>query len=148
MSNAKKRNHRLEPFNILIGDWKTEGRHPAFPGLVVNGKTSFQWLEGGAFVIMHSHVDHKDFPDGIAVFGSDDSSEEFVMNYFDERNVSRRYTCTLKDNVWTWWRDDKEFSQRFTCKIQDDGRKIVSKGEMCRKGGTWEQDLELTYTRK
>src|SRR5690348_773072 len=96
---------------------------------------------------MQLPVEYKRLPDGIAIFSSDDFFEEFAMNYFDERNVSRRYTCTLKNNVWTWWRDDKEFSQRFTCEIQDDGKKIISKGEMSRKGGSWEQDLELTYTR-
>jgi len=147
MSKARKKNHCLQAFNILIGEWKTTGSHPAIPNVVLNGKTSFEWLEGGAFVIMHSHIDHKDFPDGIAIFGSDDSEDEYVMNYFDERNVSRRYLCSLKNNVWKWWRNDSEFSQRCTCEIQDNGNKIVSKGEMSRNGGPWEGDLGLVYTR-
>lgn len=147
MSKAQIRNHRLEPFTALIGEWKTAGSHPAFPGVVLHGKTSFEWIEGGAFVIMRSHIDHKDFPDGLAIFGSDGSEEEFTMSYFDERNVSRKFTSTLKDNVWKWWRDDKEFSQRYTCQIHDNGNKITAKGEMSRNGKAWEKDLELTYTK-
>jgi hypothetical protein len=147
MSKAQQKNHHLEPFNILIGKWKCIGSHPAMPGVVVKGEASFEWLEGGAFVIMRSHIDHKDFPDGVAIFGSDDSNEEFVMNYFDERNVSRKYLSTIKNSVWKWWRDDKEFSQRCTCDIQENGNKIVAKGEMSRKGHGWEKDLELTYTK-
>jgi hypothetical protein len=147
MSKAQIRNRRLEAFSILIGEWKSVGSHPAFPGLVLNGRTSFEWLEGGAFVIMHASIDHKDFPEGIAIFSSDDSEEEFVMAYFDERNISRRYSASIRNNVWKWWRDDAEFAQRYTCEIQDNGNKIVAKGEMSRRGGAWERDLELTYTK-
>src|SRR4051812_1595316 len=105
MSKAQIKNHCLEPFNVLIGEWKSIGKHPAMPGVELHGKATFEWLEGGAFVIMRTHVDHKDFPDGIAIFGSDDSEEQFRMNYFDERNVSRQYTSTLNNTVWKWWRN-------------------------------------------
>lgn len=117
------------------------------PGKVLHGHTSFKWLEGGAFMIMHSSIEEEEFPAGIAIFGSDDLAEEYTMAYFDEREVSRKYISTLKDNVWKWWRNDPEFSQRFTCTITDDGNTIVSKGEMSRNGIPWEKDLELTYTR-
>lgn len=145
MSKAQIMNRKLEAFKVLIGEWKTAGSHPGLPGVVLSGRTSFEWLEGGAFVIMHSHIDHKDVPDGIAIFGSDDSLEDLTMIYFDERNISRKCGSSLKNNVWKWWRIDNEFSQRYTCEIQDDGKKIVAKGEMSRKGGAWEKDLELTY---
>jgi hypothetical protein len=148
MSKAAKQNPSLQSLSILIGEWKTIGHHPFFPGITLTGKTSFEWIENGAFIKMNSHIDHKDFPDGLAIFSSDDSTEEFTMLYFDERNVSRKYICTLKNNVWIWWRNDKEFSQRFTCEIKDDGNTIVSQGEMCRAGKQWEKDLELIYTRQ
>jgi hypothetical protein len=147
MSKASKKNEALEPLHILTGEWKTVGKHPMFPDVSLNGKTSFEWIENGAFLMMKSHIDHEKFPDGIAVFGSDDSSKEYTMLYFDERGVSRQYTSTLKNNVWKWWRDNKEFSQRFTCEIKDNGNTIVSKGEMSRDGKSWEKDLELIYTR-
>jgi hypothetical protein len=148
VSKALKPNPSLAPFSILIGEWETQGTHPLLPGKVLHGHVSFKWIEGGAFMIMHSSINQKEFPDGIAIFGSDDSSEELSMLYFDERNVSRKYICTLKDNVWKWWRDDPEFSQKFTCAITDNGNRIIGKGEMSRSGGPWEKDLELTYTRK
>jgi hypothetical protein len=146
-SEAAKPNPALEPLSILIGEWKTVGKHPFMPGKVLHGHTSFKWLEGGAFMIMYSSIKAEGFPPGIAIFGSDDSSEEYSMIYFDTREVSRKYLSTLKGNVWTWWRDDPKFSQRFTCTITDDGNTIVSKGEMSKDGKAWEKDLELTYTR-
>jgi hypothetical protein len=32
--------------------------------------------------------------------------------------------------------------------VADDGRTMVSQGEMSRNGGAWEPDLELTYSRR
>ena len=146
-SAAAKPNPALNPLSILIGEWDALGKHPYFPGTVLRGKASFKWLEGGAFIIMRASIAHEQFPAGIAIFGSDGSSEEYDMIYFDEREVSRKYTATLKNNVFNWWRNDADFSQRFTCIISQDGNSIVSKGEMSKDGKAWEEDLELTYTR-
>jgi len=67
-NKALKQNPELKPFDILVGEWKTEGKHPVFPGTILHGHVSFKWIEGGAFLIMHSHIDHEKFPDGIAIF--------------------------------------------------------------------------------
>ena len=147
VSGAMKSNPKLSPLNVLIGEWKLTGKHPLVPGVVLHGHTSFKWIEGGAFMMMRQAIRHEEFPAGIALFGSDDSSEEYAMIYFDEREVSRQYRSILKDNAWKWWRDDTEFSQRFTGTISDDGDTIVLKGELSEKGGEWKKDLELTYTR-
>jgi hypothetical protein len=144
---AVKPNPALEPLSILIGEWTTTGKHPLLPNITVHGHTSFNWLENGAFMIMHTSIEEKEFPAGIAIFGSDDSIENFSMLYYDERGVSRLYSSTLENNTWKWWRNNSEFAQRFTCEIIDDGNTIVSIGEMSRTGGAWEKDLELRYTR-
>lgn len=146
-SAAAKSNPALEPLRILIGEWSTTGTHPLLPGVQLNGHTSFNWLEGGAFLIMHSEIFHQEFPAGIAIFGSDDSDDFFSMQYFDERGVSRKYTATVKDTTWTWWRNDPEFSQRFTGAFSNDGITIIGKGEMSKNGAAWEGDLDLIYTR-
>jgi hypothetical protein len=141
-------NPSLEAFGVLVGTWNTEGTHPLAPGVTVHGQSSFEWLEGGAFLIMRSEiVDDPRFPAGMAVFGHDDAQEGCTMVYFDQRGVSRIIQTTLKDNVWKTWRDAPGFSQRFTGTISDDGNTIVGVGELSRDGVTWEGDLSLTYTR-
>ena len=147
MSKAAKKNPSLEAYSALIGKWKTVGTHPLLPNITLNGETTFEWLEKGAFVIMRNHISHRDFPDGIAIIGSDDSDKEHSMIYFDERKVSRKYVSTIKGNVWKYWRKDKKFSQRFRCEIKDAGRTIISSGEMSRNGKSWEKDLQLVYSR-
>jgi len=144
---AAIQNPLLKPFSRLIGEWDTIGTHPYLSGVVLHGHTSFNWIEGGAFLVMHSENKEEKIPSGVALFGSDDATGEFFMLYFDERKVSRKYEVSIQDNVFKWWRNDPEFSQRFTWELTDNGNTIIGKGEMCRDGTTWEKDLELTYKR-
>jgi hypothetical protein len=144
---AAKPNAALDPFRVLVGAWDTVGTHPLVPGTTFHGRTTFEWLEGGAFLIMRSQIDEPGIPSGIAIFGTDDTTGECSMLYFDERGVSRRYEARLRDGAWEWWRNTPEFAQRFTGTIAADGRTIVGRGEMSRDGGGWEPDLQLTYTR-
>src|SRR6266702_3358208 len=140
-------NPALKAFGVLVGAWNTVGTHPLVPGTTFHGHTSFEWIEGGAFLLMHSEIDEPGIPSGVAIFGSDDSADVFFMLYFDERGVSRKYEVTLRNNTWRWWRNAPGFSQRFTGTFADNGRSIVGKGELSKGGSTWERDLELTYTR-
>jgi hypothetical protein len=83
----------------------------------------------------------------VAVFGSDDVIKTYFMLYFDERGVSRKYDVTIADDLLTWRRDESSLSQRTTIAIEDEGNKMVGKGEMSRDGAAWEDDLSLTYLR-
>lgn len=146
-NEASKPNPRLQPLSPLIGQWRTIGTHPYVPGTIFHGYASFEWLEGGAFLMMRSEIDEPEIPTGMAIIGSDDSEEQFSMLYFDERGVSRKYVVTMADNVWKWSRNAPGFSQRFTATIVEDGRKMIGKGELSKDGVSWEKDLDLTYTR-
>ena len=146
-NEAAKPNAALQPLSVLIGTWNTVGTHPLVPGTTFHGRTSFEWIEGGAFLIMHSEIDEPQIPSGIAIFGTDDTTGECSMLYFDERGVSRRYEVSIKGNVWRWWRNAPGFSQRFVGTIAADGRTIDGRGELSRDGTKWEGDLQLIYTR-
>ena len=140
-------NPALEPFSVLIGEWKTTGSHPKLPGVVISGHTSFNWLEGGAFIKMYSRMDEEKIPDGIAIFGSDNTKGEFFMLYFDERKISRKCDVVFHDNVLKWSRSAPEFSQRYSFTFTDNNNSIISIGEISENGTSWEKDLSLTYTR-
>lgn len=146
-NEAAKSNPALQPLSPLVGTWNTIGTHPLIPGKTFHGRTSFAWLEGGAFLVMHSQIDEPEIPSGIAIFGTDDTTGECSMLYFDERGVSRRYEVSVQGNVWKWWRNAPGFSQRMTGTIAADGRSMIVRGEMSRNDAPWEPDLELRYTR-
>jgi hypothetical protein len=147
-NEAAKPNPRLQLLNVLVGTWTTTGTHSLLPGKVFHGRTTFTWIEGGAFLAMHSQIDEPEIPSGIAIFGTDDTTGECSMLYFDERDVSRRYETRVEGAEWRWWRNASDFSQRFVGTISVDGRTIVSRGEYSRNGGPWESDLALTYRRE
>lgn len=140
-------NPALKPLSVLVGTWKTTGTHPYLPNKTLHGRTSFEWIEDGAFLLMRSEITEPEIPSGIAIFGSDNVTGEYFMLYFDERGVSRKYDVSFKKNVMKWWRNSAKFSQRMTLMLTDGGKTITSKGEMSKNGSTWEPDLELKYTR-
>lgn len=139
-------NPALQPLSVLVGEWTTVSTHPALPG-TLHGSTTFKWIEGGAFLIMHSEVTEPGVPSGIAIFGSDDNAETFFMLYFDERSVSRKYQVTLQDHTLKIWRDAPEFPQRFTGTIATNGATISGFWEVIQDGSDWKRDLEITYAR-
>ena len=141
-------NPRLQALAVLVGEWATVGTHPMLPGKTFHGHASFTWLESGAFLLFHSHIDEPEIPNGVAILGTDDSNPDAgAMLYFDVRNVSREYRWTISSNLWTWSRDELGFSQRMVLTIANDGARIEAKGQMSRNGKSWEPDLQLTYTR-
>ena len=141
-------NPRLQALAVLVGEWATVGTHPMLPGKTFHGHASFTWLESGAFLLFHSHIDEPEIPNGVAILGTDDSNPDAgALLYFDVRNVSREYRWTISSNVWTWSRDELGFSQRMVLTIANDGLRIEAKGLMLRNGKSWEPDLQLTYAR-
>lgn len=147
-NKAEIPNAALAPLAALVGEWTTQGTHPHIPGKTLHGRCTFEWIFGGAFLLWRSEiVDDERFPNGIGVFGSDDEDGHFFLLYFDERNVSRKYDVAIRNNRLHLGRNTSGFSQRMALTIADDGNKIDSRGEMSRDGGSWEPDLQLTYTR-
>ena len=140
-------NPKLKPFSALVGEWLTIGTHPLMPGTILHGHVSFEWIEDGAFLLMHSEVEEEGIPSSITVFGCDDSSEVVSMLYFDERGVSRIYQTTLNGNIWKFWRNAPGFSQRATGTFADDHNTIKVIGELSKDNLNWAGDLSQTYTR-
>ncbi len=140
-------NPALKAFDILIGEWKTIGTHPALPHTTLHGHASFKWIEGGAFLLWYSSVDQAGFPAGVAIFGSDDALNAYFMLYFDERKVSRMQEVSFKNNVLKWWRNAPGHSQRYTWTFEEDGNSFVSRGELSKDGVSWEKDLDQTFVR-
>jgi hypothetical protein len=139
------RDPRLEPFEALIGTWATEAKHRLMDE-VVQGSTSYEWLEGGHFIVQRSHSDHELFPDGISVIGAPEDGEGLVMEYFDSRGVRRTYGVSLEDGVLRIWREQPGFDQRFRATLAPDAFDGVF--ELAETPGEWLQDMRVTYRRR
>lgn len=99
-------------------------------------------------MLMRSQTDHEDFPDGIAVFASDNVLGGITMCWFDERGVSRRCAVSVGEKMVHWHHDDPAFMQRLTITSEGDGCRMISKGEMARDGGEWTADLSQIFIRQ
>jgi hypothetical protein len=153
---------QLKLLNRLVGKWTTEATHPAVPGTIVHGTTTFEWLDGERFLICRSDTDHPQFPGAISIIG--DMSEDRIpggekmaatnneaslrMHYFDTRGVFRENETSIDASAWQWRRDAPGFSQQFTGTFADGGDTIVGKSMLRRDDVHWADDLQITYRRQ
>ena len=129
---------------MLVGEWVTE---VDFQGTLVRGRTTFEWLEGGGYLIERSVMEDQRFPRGVMVIGPTVDGSRVVQHYFDSRGVARIYETTLEEGVWRLWRDDPDdFSQRFVGRLSADGTRIDGVLERT-EDGAWRHDFDLTYTK-
>ena len=148
--SLSKINPLLERLGVLAGEWDVEISSMSFqpdPSAVAHGRSSFEWLEGGAFMIERSEPSNPDFPRGMVIMGPDDAAGTYCALHFDSRGVSRIYQMSLGDGTWKKWRDFPGFSQRFIGVFSEDGKTIHARWEKSSDGSKWEHDFDLTYTR-
>jgi hypothetical protein len=138
------RDAALEPFDALVGTWDTQATHPAVDA-DVPGTVTFEWLEGGHFLIMRSRTEHELFPDGISVIGAPEDGERLVLEYFDSRGVRRTYGISIEDGVLRIWRDAPGFDQRFSAELDRDA--FAGQWQLATTPGDWQDDLRMTYRR-
>src|SRR5581483_9466391 len=127
---ARPPNPALEPLAPLIGRWRTTGTHPLVPGTTFHGRTSFEWHEHGAFLLMRSEIDEPEIPSAVAILGSDDAAGTFTMIYFDERDISRHYSVEVTDGGLSWHRNEAGFAQRMVLTIGANGDRLDARGTM------------------
>jgi hypothetical protein len=141
-------NPALDRLDALVGGWALEAGPPGGDPWPGEARVSFEWLEGGRFLIQRWSVDLPEAPDGIAIIGPGEEPDTFRQHYFDSRGVERVYEMTLADGVWKLWRDSPEFPQRFEGRFSDDGETIEGRWEKAEDGSTWEIDFDFTYRKE
>jgi hypothetical protein len=151
-SDRAAHNAAIERLHPFIGEWSVEASFPFAPPTAIAGRTVFEGILGGQFLVERSEVAHPDAPDSFAIIGFDPDREAYTQHYFDSRGVARVYAMTFGDGVWILLRDSPDFSpldfsQRFTGTFSADGSTIDGRWETSSDGSTWEHDFALTYTK-
>ncbi len=138
------RDPTLEPFDALIGTWATQATHPLVDE-IVPGTVTFEWLEGGRFLVQRSHNNHELFPDAICVIGAPEAADGLVMEYFDSRGVRRTYGVSLDDGVLRMWREHAGFDQRFSATLGPET--FEGQWQLAKTPGDWQNDRKVNYRR-
>ena len=138
----------LEP---LIGTWDVEAAAPGgeWSG---TGRTTFESLLGGAYLLERSQVDHPDAPDSYAILAPAAGGNGWTQHYFDSRGVVRLYEMAFDGREWTLLRRTPDFSpldfhQRYVGTFSEDGDTIDGQWETSDDGHQWHTDFRLTYRR-
>lgn len=134
---------RRSEWDVFVGEWMFSSQK--LPG--ISGHVVFEWLEGKAFLIQRS-IPVAPSPESTWIVGADDAAENSTVLYCDSRGVSRVYRTSLLDGTWRIWRDAADFSQRFMARISADGKKLTGAWESSKDGKTWQEDFDLTYTKR
>ena len=137
----------MEPFEALIGEWAIELTHPMIGDMVVRGRTTYEWLEGGRFMIQRAVNDHSDFPDSLSVIGVMEEENDLSMQYFDSRGVHRVYSIGFDGRELTLERDTPGFAQRLSAKLSDDGSTLAGVWQLNEHDQGYRDDLAFTYRR-
>ncbi|GIH14429.1 hypothetical protein [Rugosimonospora africana] len=150
----------LDRLDALTGTWEMEATFaagyfgPGSPSVTGrDGRTTFEWLDGGFFLTQRFVNEHPAAPSGIAVIGPATDRAglavpgAFTQHYYDSRGVARVYQMTLDGGVWKVWREAPGFWQRYTGVISGDGDTITGAWEASADGQEWKHDFGLTYAR-
>jgi hypothetical protein len=138
---------KLEPFEAMIGEWTMELTHPSLEDTVVPGRVTYEWLQGGRFLIQRAVNDHPVIPDSISVIGVMEGDDELSMQYFDSRGVHRVYGIAFDGSELTMQRDDPGFDQRASAKLSDDGSTLEGVWQLNQDDEGFKDDLAFTYRR-
>ena len=136
---------KLEPLQALVGEWTTEMTHRMLPG-TVRGRATYEWLEGGRFLLQRSVNEHPDLPDSLGVIGVMEGEDHLSMQYFDSRGVHRVYVIRFDGRELTLERDVPGFAQRCSATLGDDGSTLAGTWQLD-EGEGYRDDLAFTYRR-
>ncbi len=133
----------MRTLDVLVGEWQTDA-----PGMEAVGRTSFEWLEGGGFLVERSVVSRPEFPNSISVIGPTGPDGALQQHYFDSRGVARVYEMTLDAGTWTLYRAGPDWPQRYVAQLGEDGNSITGRWERgTEPGAQLQHDFELNFSR-
>jgi hypothetical protein len=149
------RNPALKRLDALVGEWEIQASIGGQP--LGSGWATFEWLQGGAFLIRREDARPakslsaemaaaSPYPTS-AIIGLDETTGQFTMLYSDVRGVCRVMQMSLSEGIWKMWREAPGFFQRFTSTFSGSGNIIIGYWEKSEDGSQWEHDFDLAYTK-
>ena len=144
-------NPALKALEGLVGEWEMELSNASFlppsSGSVKGPPVFFSWGEDGAFLLMRMGDKSPGPPQALWLIHRDDSAPNYIVLYYDARNVSRIYEMSWQGQLWKMWRQAPGFWQRYEGRVSKDGKTITAHWEKSQDGTTWEHDFDVKYTR-
>jgi hypothetical protein len=142
----------MDSLQRFVGTWAIEAALPNDPVHPLQGRCTFEWMQGGQLLIQRTDAPAP-VPSSLAVIAPATTGKNgYTLHYFDSRGVVRLYDMTFEEDVWRLLRTKQDFSaldfcQRFIGTFEDGGRFIRGAWEKSPDGRNWALDFPLTYRR-
>jgi hypothetical protein len=148
-NNNPQPNPGLKQLDRLVGTWKVSGP-------TIDGEVSFEWLEGGFFLIQHFdmiHDGHKikgmeiiGYERGWEALGGDaangSANQDITSRLFDNTGNTFTYTWEIKDDTLTIWGGVRGSPAFYQGKFTDNG--TTNSGAWQWPGGGYESTMTRT----
>jgi hypothetical protein len=95
-------NPALRALGVLAGTWTMELSNALFlpdPNTTIRGNVSFEWFEGGDFLIMRQGTKKGGTPWATWFIGRENDSAAYTVLYVDDWHVSRVYVEDLEERA-------------------------------------------------
>lgn len=137
------RHRALEP---LVGVWRTHGttiESESEPAIPFAGTDTYEWLEGGLFLLHKVDVSMGDRPVvGVEIIYPDPVSGHYHTWSVDADGTTEGYEARIEGRVWSMTSRDARFRGAFA----EDGGAISGLWER-RNGADWEPWMTVTLSR-
>jgi hypothetical protein len=117
------------------------------PNAIIRGSVTFEWAEGGDFLVVRQGAKGDGMPWATWMIGRDQDATDYTALYFDDRRVSRVYCMSFARSVWKMWRNAPKLSQTFVGMLSESKTTIKANWAKSLDGKKWEHDFDITYRR-
>ncbi len=111
----------LRQLDRLVGEWRVTG--PFLQGVI-----SFDWMEGGFFLIQHVDAEAGGRKiRGVEYIGFDEDTQTLRSHYMDTNGSNFTYTWAVDGDTINIWFGDKGSDNYFEGRFSEDGRSYSGK---------------------
>ena len=107
--------------------------------------TTFEWLEGGGYLVQRAVMDDPVFPRGVMLIGPASAASASYSTTSTRAAWRASTTSASRTASCGCGATTPDFAQRYSGRLSADGTTIEGAWERCRDGTTWEHDFDLTY---
>jgi Protein of unknown function (DUF1579) len=141
-------NSALKSLDVMVGTWNLKGRESG-PDGEIHGQVTFEWLEGGFYLVQCVDVDHIGQKiTGVEYIGYDESNEALKSYFFSNHGpgpfggVALEYVWEVGEDTLTIWGGFAGSPADFKGKFSDDRDTITGCWEW--PGGGYEATMTRT----
>jgi hypothetical protein len=141
----------LKQLDWMAGKWNLVGDAkpgPMGPGGKMTMTENIDWMEGGFFLVSHSHFAGAGMGEGsgISIMGYDAEGKKFTYNEFNSWGEATKSTGAVDGQTWTWLGEDKMGKNKYTMNITSP-TSYTFQYDMSKDGTNWTTVMTGTATK-